>query len=109
MAINSGVYATDGSYRITVVSGASRTGVYAADGSLNVVSSTGGSYAGAYHPCGAIWVTLQTTGQSKIRAADGSLNVSQTTYQPGTRYVTVVGGSFITTTGSAFSVAAVFK
>lgn len=105
MAINSGILAADGSYRVTVVNGVSYTGVFAADGSFNVVSSPGSAYVGAYHPCGAWWVTLQSASTNSIRAADGSLNVSVTTYQPGTQYVTVVGGQFNTTTGTPPNVA----
>lgn len=89
-----GWYATDGSMNVTVVSGSSLTGTMAADGSVNVIASPGNTWAGAYHPCGALYVTVQTSGQSSIRAPDGSLNISQSSYQEGTQPVTVVSGSF---------------
>ena len=105
MAINSGIYQGDGSFRVTVVPGTSYTGLHAADGSYNVVSATGTNWVGTNHPSGAWWVTLTTAGQVTRYAPDGSFFVSQTTYQPGTMYVTVVGGSFVTTTGTPPNVA----
>lgn len=45
-----GVYAADGSMRVTLVLGTSYTGHYAPDGSVNVVKEDGPMY----HPCGAI-------------------------------------------------------
>jgi len=93
----SGLFAADGSWNVTVVSGSSYTGLMAADGSVNVVSSPGSSYVGAYHPCGALYVTKITASptSSSIRAIDGSLNVSVSPYvTPNSQRITVVGGSF---------------
>jgi hypothetical protein len=50
-----GVYAPDGSIRITVVPGTAYTGIYAKDGSLNVVL-VDTNYTGVYHPCGAYYI-----------------------------------------------------
>ena len=88
------LYAADGSIRVTVVDGLTRTGLYAADGSWNVVLSDGVDFAGVYHPCGAYWVTVTTSGPVGIYATDGSLYVQETpyTYSGGLR-VTVVSGS----------------
>lgn len=89
-----GLYAADGSIRVTVVDGTVRTGLYAADGSWNVVLSDGVGFAGVYHPCGGYWVTVLTSGPAGIYATDGSLYVQETpyTYSGGLR-VTVVSGS----------------
>ncbi|MDE2102797.1 MAG: hypothetical protein KGL39_36470 [Patescibacteria group bacterium] len=84
------LYAADGSINVTVVAGTAWTGVFAQDGSLNVIHDT--TYFGVYHPCGALRYTKQTTPQPSIYAADGSINVSASPYQPGTRRVTVVSG-----------------
>lgn len=93
----SGLFANDGSWNVTVVSGSSYTGLMASDGSVNVVASPGNSIVGAYHPCGALYVTKITSAPSvpSIRAIDGSLNVSTSTYViPNSQKITVVGGSF---------------
>lgn len=89
----SGVYASDGSMNITVVSGTTLTGTYASDGSINVVVSTGLVFVGAYHPCGAWWVTVAPSGVHGIRAPDGSLYVSETPFTNDGQRVTVVSGS----------------
>jgi len=103
MSISSGMYAADGSFRVSIVNGSSYTGLYAADGSLNVVTSNGSSYVGAQHPCGALWVTYCGSAPTiGIRAADGSLNVSTSPYYlPNTHPVTAVSGSFVVTTPGA--------
>lgn len=88
-----GVYASDGSMDITVVSGSTRTGIYAPDGSIYVVVATGLTYVGAYHPCGAWWVTVAPSGVHGIRAPDGSLYVSTTPFTNGGQRVNVISGS----------------
>jgi hypothetical protein len=90
----SGIYAADGSFNLTIVSGSVYTGLYAADGSYNVVQAPGNVYVGAYHPCGAWWVTHVSGPVGPIRAADGSLNVTDTPYFTGAQKVTVVSGSW---------------
>jgi hypothetical protein len=67
-----GLYAIDGSWNVTVVSGLSYTGLYAADGSLNVIQSPNPAttYVGCYHPCGAMYVT-DTSGGSPPPPATG--------------------------------------
>jgi hypothetical protein len=87
------LYAADGSINITVVDGSTYTGVYAEDGSLNVVVSDGSQLVGAHHPCGALWVTVSDGDFSPIRAADGSLYITEDTslHNSGLR-VTVVAG-----------------
>jgi hypothetical protein len=87
------ITAPDGSLRITVVDGLTRTGLHAADGSLNVVNAPG-TIVGAMHPCGAWWVK-KVTGPSIVnrRAATGALNVVTTPYTAtGAQKVTVISG-----------------
>lgn len=91
MAIDSGVYAVDGSLRVTVVTGSSHVGTYAPDGSLNVkVRSTETGY---YHSSGAMLVTVRSSAGASVYAPDGSLYVSTTPYVYGSQRVTVVSGS----------------
>src|SRR5271167_1513005 len=94
----SGLYAADGSYNVTVVSGATYTGLYAADGSLNVVQDTGSVYKGLYNPCGAYNVVYVTTpvgtGPLPLYGPNGDWQVSTTPYTAGGKPVTVVSGSF---------------
>ena len=101
----SGLYAADGSYNVTVVSGSTYTGLYAADGSYNVVVSNSSVYAGLYNPCGAYNVLVVPTppaGQENpIYAPNGSLYVSQTPFTNGGMKVTVVSGS-LTPGGTRF-------
>ncbi len=85
--------AADGSLRITVVDGLTRTGAHAPDGSYNVVVSDGSALVGAVHPCGAWWVTVAPSNTRKLRAPDGSLYVQETPYTTGGTRVTVVSGS----------------
>lgn len=94
MAINSGVYAADGSLRVTVVDGTAHVGVYAADGSINVKKSNGSTDRGIYHwASGAILVTVRASAGASIYAPDGSLYVSESPYVSGSQRVTVVSGS----------------
>lgn len=97
-----GRYAQDGSLRVSVVDGSTRTGLYAPDGSIYVVESSGLSFVGHSHPCGALNVTVVTPGTFVgVYAPDGSLNVietSGTTTPEGAYAVTVVSGSFGTVT-----------
>lgn len=91
MAINSGVYAVDGSLRVTVVTGSIYVGTYAPDGSLNVkVRSTETGY---YHSSGAMLVTVRSVAGVGIYASNGSLYVSTSPYVYGSQRVTVVSGS----------------
>lgn len=91
-----GLYAADGSWNISVVTGAALTGLSAADGSMNCVVATGLTPVGLNHPCGARWVTraLVPPGGTVARsAADGSLNVATTPYTlTYAQRVTVVSG-----------------
>lgn len=90
------LYATDGSIRVTEVSGSAITGAYAADGSWNVVESLGTTFVGTRHPCGALWVTLITSSSQKgIYAPDGSLyiQVSPFSYPSAGIRVTDVSGT----------------
>lgn len=100
------LYAADGSWNVSVVTGSVYTGLYAADGSVNVVAAPGGIYVGAYHPCGAWYVTLApspSVGSNPLRAPDGSLYVSETPYTNGGIRVTVVSGSLITNPPTGFT------
>src|SRR4051812_12647157 len=87
----SGLYAADGSWNVTVVTGSSFTGVFAADGSLNVKVRT--SEYGIYHSCGAILVTVRSVPGAGLYAPDGSWYVSASPYVYGSQRVTVVSGS----------------
>lgn len=88
----SGLYASDGSINVTVVSGG-YTGLYGTDGSWNVIPNTSG-YGLVDPPTGALRVTLVSGSQNSIYAQDGSLNVSVSPYISESRYITVVSGSF---------------
>lgn len=101
MAVSTGIYASDGSWRVTVISNTSSTyvGLSATDGSYNVVSSTGTNWVGIHHPCGAYWVTPVTAGVNSLYANDGSYNVSTSPYQTGVAKITIVSGSFTTIPG----------
>lgn len=68
-----GLYAPDGSVRITVVPGTSYTGRYAADGSLNVVNEAGP----LIHPCGAL------RGQTSLLTYTGLSSPSGALYMDG--------------------------
>lgn len=83
-----GVYAADGSWNVTVVSGTDTNGMYAPDGSIRVVVRT--IEYGIYHYSGAILVTVRTTPGSSIYTPDGSLYVSESPYVYGSQKVTVV-------------------
>lgn len=90
----SGLYAADGSWNISVVSGSSLTGLYAADGSINVVISPGGGQVGLYAPCGAYYVTVSPGTFVSRYALDGSLYVQETiTVLDSGQNVTVVSGT----------------
>ncbi len=91
MAIDRGVYAADGSLRVTVVDGTTHVGTYAPDGSLNV--KVRASEFGYYHSSGAALVTVRSTPGSSVYASDGSLYVSASPYVYGSQRVTVVSGS----------------
>ena len=86
--------ATNGSYNVTVVSGASYTGLLAPDGSVNVIEADR-TYLGVYHPCGALQVTPTTTAAYRgIYAPDGSIYViNGSDRSSGAMPVTVVSGS----------------
>lgn len=90
------VYASNGTIRVSVVDGSTRTGLFAPDGSIYVVAAPGGSFVGSSHPCGALYVTAITPGTFVgTYAIDGSLNVVEASSSPdGAMPVTVVSGSF---------------
>jgi hypothetical protein len=87
-----GLYAADGSFNVTVVSGAAMTGLYAPDGSWNVVEVDGTTLTGLYHPCGAYNV-VESDGRTGIYHPCGALNVSESPYVASSIHVTVVTGS----------------
>lgn len=100
-----GLYASDGTYNVTVVDGTTFTGIYASDGSINVVVAPGDSFVGLYHPCGAFYVTV-TDGSSYAgsRAPDGSMNVIESADRAsGAMCVTVVSGSLAGESGQTAS------
>lgn len=87
------IYAADGSFNVTVVSGTTLTGLYADNGSINVVQVDGNTLTGLYHPCGA-WCVVVTTTQPGVYAPCGALNVSVSPYVSSSVRVTPVSGSF---------------
>lgn len=91
MAIYRGVYAADGSLRVTVVTGAAYVGTYAPDGSLNIKVRS--DEFGYYDQSGAALVTVRATPGSSVYASDGSLYISESPYVYGSQRVTVVSGS----------------
>lgn len=91
MAIDSGVYAADGSWRVTVVDGTAFVDLYAADGSLNVKVRS--DETGVYDQSGALLVTVRAAAGASIYASDGSLYVSESPYVHGSQRVTVVSGA----------------
>lgn len=96
-----GLYAPDGSFNVTVVTGSVFTGVMAANGSYNVVLAPGGVEVGSMHPCGAYYVTLTDAGKSGTRAPDGSLYVTDSPYiSNGATKVTAVSGTLHPSGGS---------
>lgn len=64
-----GIYAPDGSIRVTLVTGLTYVGRYAPDGSLNVTLDTAG--VGIYHPSGAIRGTNISAGSLGLYAPNG--------------------------------------
>jgi hypothetical protein len=88
------LYASDGSWNVTVVDGLTLTGLHAADGSFNVVDASGETDpVGINHPCGAMWVTLATPDTNTPRHSDvGSLFVSTTGNPSTAQRVTLVSG-----------------
>ena len=87
------LYASDGSFNVTVVDGTAITGLYAADGSYNVVQVDGTDYTGIMAPCGAFNVFVYTSGQPASRAPCGAFMISEDPYVSGTMKVTVVSGA----------------
>ena len=68
-----GIYAADGSLRVTVVSGSTYTGLFAADGSYNVVivNSTDAPVS-VYHSCGAFRATSPSSSSFGVIAPNGA-------------------------------------
>jgi hypothetical protein len=92
-----GIYADDGSIRVSVVDGETETGLYSSDGSWNVVLAPGDSFVGAQHPCGAYYVTVGDGTTNFAKAPDGSMYVQETPYEGNGQKVTVVSGSLVPT------------
>lgn len=93
MAIDSGIYAADGSLRVTVVDGTTYVGTYASDGSLNVKIRS--DEFGYYDQSGAMLVTVRSVAGSSLYAPDGSIYVSASPYVYGSVRVTAVSGSLV--------------
>lgn len=68
-----GIYASDGSIRVTFVPGTSWTGLYAPDGSINAVVDDNGN--GLYHKCGA-WRVNSTVVKGKTYDPSGAYYLS---------------------------------
>ena len=69
-----GIYAADGSLRVTVVSGSTYTGLFAADGSYNVVivNSTD-TLISVYHACGAFRAVSPSSSSFGVISPNGAL------------------------------------
>lgn len=91
MAIDRGVYAADGSFRVTVVDGTTYVGTYAPDGSLNVKVRS--DETGYYDQSGAMLVTVKSVASASLYTNNGSIYVSTSPYVHGSVRVTVVSGS----------------
>jgi hypothetical protein len=87
------LYAANGSMRVTIVDGATRTGLIAPDGSRYLVMSDGSAPIGVHNACGAWNATYAPLhGVVPNKAPDGSFYVSNTR-RDGALFVTVVSGS----------------
>lgn len=90
---STGLYAADGSWNVTLVTGTTYTGLYSNSGGYNIVFAPGNVYVGAQHPCGALWVTTAPSSiyPTPARAPDGSLYVSVSPYVNGGQRITLIG------------------
>lgn len=68
------IYNSDGTVKLTAVSGSSYTGLHAPDGSFNVVLVDALGYVGLLHSCGAYNATVVSNGVGFYNA-NGSMNV----------------------------------
>lgn len=69
-----GVYAADGSFRVTVVTGSTYVGLYAADGSYNVVIvEANDTPYGVYHASGALRGVVADGTENRLFAPNGAL------------------------------------
>lgn len=85
------IYNTDGSIRVTVVTGSSFTGIQAPDGSINVVINDGTQRLGRQHPCGAVNAVILTSPSLSTTAPNGSI------------YIVLRNGSYVIYTGAGAS------
>lgn len=88
------LYASDGSFNVTVVDGTAPVGAQAADGGLNVFQVDGTSPVGVYNASGAINVVVTEDDQTSKVHPCGGIFVSVSPYALGTEKVTVTAGSF---------------
>lgn len=90
-----GMYASNGSWNVSVVNGLTVVPRMAADGSINVVLSDG-SQKGIHHACGALRVTVATgTNSTGRHAKDGSMAVSNVTDSFNAKSCTAVSGALV--------------
>jgi hypothetical protein len=82
------LYADDGSFNVTEVTGDDFTGLYASDGSYNVVFQDGTDYTGLYHPCGAYNTVEYSEGPVSNVHPCGALYTSTSPYTEGTVKIT---------------------
>ncbi len=84
-----GLYASNGSINVTVVTGSSYVGMYAPDGSMNVTGSDG---TGLHHRCGALSVTSSLDGNvlTGRYAPDKSMYINSSGFNNGSQYVTYI-------------------
>lgn len=88
----SGLYASDGSINVSVVSAGTYAGLYHNDYSWNVIQDSG--FGSSDPGTGALRVTLTSAAVNSIYAPDGSQYVSVSPYVANTLKITVVNGSF---------------
>lgn len=86
-----GLYASDGSYNINVVSGASFVGRQGANGGLNVVQVPGTSFTGYQHISGALNVFNALGGEEKHQHQCGAQIITNSG-KHNARAVTVLTG-----------------
>lgn len=70
------IYNTDGSLKVTITDGSTRTGLQAADGSYYVVLNDGSELTGIQHASGGLNAVLAEDVVSSIQAPNGSLYVA---------------------------------
>lgn len=72
------IYNTDGTIKVTITDGSTRTGLQAADGSYYAVLNDGSELTGIQHASGGLNAVLLSSPSLSFQAPNGSLYVTQT-------------------------------